>query len=74
MRDEYDFSNAKRAHEVPHLVQLHAEQSGKSRVTMRIDNNILAFFKARAKASGASYQTIMNDALKQFTQAQELHP
>ena len=32
MRDEYDFSQGKRAHEVPHLAKLQAE-SGKTRIT-----------------------------------------
>lgn len=68
MRDEYDFSNAKRANQVPHLTQLQAEQAGKSRITMRVDNETLAFFKARAELTGGNYQTLMNDALKQFAQ------
>jgi hypothetical protein len=38
MNKEYDFSHAKRAHEVPHLAQLQAEHSGKARITMRVDN------------------------------------
>jgi uncharacterized protein (DUF4415 family) len=66
MRKEYDFSHAKRAKDVPHLAQLQAEMSGKSRITMRVDNAVLAMFKARAESSGGSYQTMMNEALKQY--------
>ncbi len=66
MREEYDFSKAKRVHEVPHLAKLQAEQGIKSRITMRVDSETLAIFKARAEVSGGSYQTLMNDALKQF--------
>ena len=33
MREEYDFSQAKRAHQVPHLAKLQAE-SGKTRVNL----------------------------------------
>lgn len=66
MRKEYDFSHAKRAKEVPHLAQLQAEMTGKSRITMRVDNAVLAMFKARAESSGGSYQTMMNEALKQY--------
>ena len=66
MRKEYDFSRAKRAVDVPHLVKLQAEAAGKTRITMRVDNSVLATFKARAEISGGSYQTMMNEALKQY--------
>jgi uncharacterized protein (DUF4415 family) len=66
MRKEYDFSRAKRAKDVPHLAELQAEMAGKTRITMRVDNAVLAAFKARAESSGGSYQTIMNEALKQY--------
>ena len=55
MNKEYDFTNAKRAHEVPHLAKLQAEQDGgKARITMRVDNDTLAIFKARAEMSGGT--------------------
>jgi uncharacterized protein (DUF4415 family) len=63
-----DFSVAKPVSEIPALAKLQAEQGGKSRITMRVDNETLAIFKARAEISGSSYQTLMNDALKQFVQ------
>jgi uncharacterized protein (DUF4415 family) len=63
-----DFSDAKRVAQIPALVQLQAEQGGKSRITMRVDNDTLAFFKARAEISGGNYQTLMNEALRQFAQ------
>jgi uncharacterized protein (DUF4415 family) len=66
MRKEYDFSRAKRAADVPHLAKLQAEMVGKTRITMRVDNTVLAAFKARAETSGGSYQTMMNEALKQY--------
>jgi uncharacterized protein (DUF4415 family) len=66
MRKEYDFSRAKRAKYVPHLAKLQAEMAGKTRITMRVDNTVLAAFKARAESSGGSYQTMMNEALKQY--------
>jgi predicted DNA binding CopG/RHH family protein len=72
MRKEYDFSGARRAHEIPHLAKLQAEMTGKSRITIRVDNRTLAAFKARAEASGGSYQTLMNEALTQFVQGQTL--
>jgi uncharacterized protein (DUF4415 family) len=66
MRKEYDFSRAKRAKDVPHLTKLQAEMVGKTRITMRVDNTVLAAFKARAETSGGSYQTMMNEALRQY--------
>jgi uncharacterized protein (DUF4415 family) len=72
MRKEYDFSRAKRAVDVPHLVKLQAEMGGKTRITMRVDNSVLAAFKARAELNGGSYQTMMNEALKQFALGQTL--
>jgi uncharacterized protein (DUF4415 family) len=72
MREEYDFSTAKRAHEVPHLAKLQAEAAGKSRITIRVDNRVLAAFKAHAQMTGANYQTLMNEALAQFAQGQTL--
>ena len=64
----YDFSDAKHVSEVPHLAKLQAEAGGKAHVTMRIDNEVLAVFKARAEMMGGKYQTLMNEALKQFAQ------
>ena len=66
MRKEYDFTGAKRAKDVAHLAKLQAEMAGKTRITMRVDNSVLAVFKARAETGGGSYQTMMNEALKQY--------
>jgi uncharacterized protein (DUF4415 family) len=63
MRNEYDFSNGKRANEVPHLAKLQAE-SGKSRITIFLDEDILAAFRERAAQSGKGYQTLINEALR----------
>ena len=65
MRDEYDFSKAKRAREVPHLAELQAEASGKSRITIMLDNDILLAYRSRAKAEGIGYQTLINQTLRQ---------
>jgi uncharacterized protein (DUF4415 family) len=72
MRKEYDFSRAKRAKDVPHLAKLQAEIVGKTRITMRVDNTVLAAFKARAETSGGSYQTMMNEALRQYAMGMSL--
>lgn len=65
---DYDFADAKPVAKTPHLAKLQAHVGGKSRITMRVDNEVLAVFKAKAEMSGGNYQTMMNDALKQFAQ------
>ena len=67
MRDEYDFSDAKRAKDVPHLAKLQAEAKGKTRITIMLDNEILSNFRARAEKEGLGYQTLINQALKSYT-------
>ena len=69
---DYDFTEAKPVSETPHLAKLQTEAGGKSRITMRVDNEVLATFKARAEMIGGNYQTMMNDALKQFVQGLKL--
>ena len=56
MRDEYDFSKGKRGAIMP--------TKGKTRITIYIDDDILAAFRARAEQVGSGYQTLMNEALK----------
>lgn len=65
---DLDFADAKTVAETPHLAKLQAESGQKTRITMRIDNEVLAIFKARAAMVGGNYQTIMNNALRQFAQ------
>jgi uncharacterized protein (DUF4415 family) len=65
MRDEYDFTKGKRAKDVPHLAKLQDEASGKSRITIMLDNDILLTFRSRANAEGIGYQTLINQVLRQ---------
>jgi hypothetical protein len=37
-----------------------------------VDNDTLAIFKARAEMIGGNYQTLINEALRQFAQGQTL--
>jgi len=69
---DYDFSDAKPVTETPHLAKLQEAAGGKSRITIRVDNEVLAIFKARAEMVGGNYQTMMNEALKQFAQGLSL--
>lgn len=44
--------------------------SGKTRITIRIDDNILQWFRDQVhKAGGGSYQTLINAALRSFAQS-----
>ncbi len=64
MRDEYDFSDALPAKDVPHLKKLQAEGGGKTRISIMLDNDILARFKQLAKDTGTGYQTLINQTLR----------
>lgn len=63
-----DFAGALPVSEVPALAELQAAQGAKSRVTMRLDNDVLAVFKARAEMTGGNYQTLINRALREAAQ------
>ncbi len=59
MRKEYDFSRGKRGPVVP-------VPKGKIRITIRLDEDILAWFKdAVHGAGGGSYQSLINAALRE---------
>ena len=58
MRAEYDFSKGKRGAVIP--------QSGKTRISIFIDNAVLDEFRVRAGKAGTGYQTMMNDALRKY--------
>lgn len=57
MRDEYDFSEGKRGPIV--------DSSGKTRITIMLDNDVIEAFRERAEAKGTGYQTAMNEALRE---------
>jgi uncharacterized protein (DUF4415 family) len=59
MRKEYDFSKAKRGPVV-------AIPKGKTRITIRLDDDIVAWFKRRVhEAGGGNYQSLINVALRE---------
>ena len=57
MKKEYDFAKAKRG-------AVAANPPGKTRVTIRLDNEVLDWFRKQVDdAGGGNYQTLVNDAL-----------
>ncbi|MEW6657378.1 MAG: BrnA antitoxin family protein [Thermodesulfobacteriota bacterium] len=64
MRKGYDFSQGKRGPVAP-------VQPGKVRITIRIDADILKWFREKVnEIGGGNYQTMMNDALRSYIQYQ----
>lgn len=64
MKNEYDFSKAERGA----VVSL---PGGKTRITIRLDDDVIEWFKRRAhEMEGANYQTLVNAALREFIAAQ----
>lgn len=65
MKQEYDFSSAKRGAPV-------STSRGKTRITIRIDDDILAWFRAASHdGGGGSYQTLINAALRDHVDADQ---
>lgn len=73
MRDEYDFSNAKKATDIKHLAELQAIPSGKTRITIMLDDDVIGQFKKLAESSGTGYQTLINQTLRKFLEAEPVN-
>ena len=58
MKDEYDFSKGKRGAIL--------SNKGKTRITIYLDDVILEEFRTRAEEAGTGYQTLINEALKEY--------
>lgn len=64
MKTEYDFSKGKRGPVIP-------TPPGKTRITIRIDDDVLEWFRAQVHAAGGgNYQTLINSALRAHIEAQ----
>jgi uncharacterized protein (DUF4415 family) len=57
MKDNYDFSTGTRGAVV--------NSNGKTRITIFLDDDILAAFRERATQNGKGYQTLINETLRQ---------
>ena len=60
MRDEYDFSGSQRGTII---------KSNKERITIRLDPEVIEWFREQVKGGG-NYQTLINDALLGHIQRQ----
>ena len=65
MKKEYNFSKGKRGAVVP-------APKGKTRITIRIDDDILNWFRGEVEAAGGgNYQTLINQALREYLNQQQ---
>ena len=63
MKKEYDFSKGKRGQVV--------KPKGKTRITIYLDNDVIDKFRRRADSAGYGYQTMINDALREYLNKKE---
>ena len=67
MKDEYDFTQGKRG-------AVLKPPPGKTRITIRLDNDLLEWFRGQAdSAGGGNYQTMINAALREYLE-QDVEP
>lgn len=60
MKEEYDFSQAKRG-------AIDGMSTGKERITIRLDKDILDWFKQQVDdQGGGNYQTLINQVLREY--------
>jgi uncharacterized protein (DUF4415 family) len=65
MKPHHDFSHARRGPVI-------AAGGGKTRITIRLDDDVVAWFKAKAHAEGGgNYQSMINRALRRFVEGEE---
>jgi uncharacterized protein (DUF4415 family) len=60
MKDEYDFTQAKRG-------AVNPPPPGKRRITIRLDDEVIEWFRQRVEIQGGgNYQTMINQALREY--------
>ncbi|MGA2833822.1 MAG: BrnA antitoxin family protein [Terracidiphilus sp.] len=66
MKQKYDFSQGKRGR----IAALKPEPRGKTRITIRLDEDLVDHFLKISEASGGAtgYQTLINEALRQHVE------
>ena len=64
-KNNYDFSKARRGAVVP-------ASGRKVRITIRLDRDLVDWFRAKVEAhGGGNYQTMLNDAIRTYTEHQD---
>ena len=65
MKTKYDFSKGKRG-------AIDPTPPGKTRITIRLDNEVIEWFRQIVTdQGGGNYQTMMNDALREYMNQQK---
>jgi uncharacterized protein (DUF4415 family) len=65
MKANYDFSKARRGAVVP-------PSGNKTRITIRLDRDLVEWFRIKAAdQGGGNYQSMLNDALRAYTEHQD---
>jgi len=68
MKDHYDFSKGKRGAVIP-------AAPGKERITIRLDADILDYFRDQVEeAGGGNYQTAINAVLREYLEGKKAAP
>ena len=68
LKPESDFSKGKRGAVIP-------LPPGKERITIRLDEDILLWFRRQSESQGGgNYQTMINQALRQYIDMHQLEP
>lgn len=65
MKKEYDFSQGKRG-------AIEPLSAGKTRITIRLDDDVIEWFRQQVHlAGGGNYQTLINQALREYIKEQK---
>lgn len=65
MKEKYDFSKGQRGAVIP-------SSGNKVRITIRLDRDIVDWFRLKVEEQGGgNYQTMLNDALRNYMEHQE---
>ena len=64
MREEYNFHNARRG-------AVMITPPDKVRITIRLDEDVIDWFRSQVEATGGNYQTFINQALREYVQNQK---
>ena len=64
-KEEYNFEDAKQG-------PVARPAPGKTRITIRIDTDVLSWFRDQVhQRGGGNYQTLINDALREYTKLKD---